>query len=697
MDNYRLWDTKGELFIAAFLIASSFVLAVFPIVSFDLFWHLAFGKVQFDEGRILSEEIFSHTRNGMPWFNHTWFSGVLLYLAYELCGYNGLILFKAAIVSLISLIVIRILRNRSYGYGIISPLILFMATSSLFRYEERPDLFSHLFIALLYLIIDNSIRKDIKAYQTYAIAFLIAVIWSNLHSAVIFGAFLIILFIIGEIIKYFSYRAESPGIPYLLKDEKLKMLLLTLATFVIGSFINPYGLQPYTQFIPAIFPDNSGGGLFIKGISVDYAKTMGSEFIPPMLNEFPLFWASLGIMVLLGLFYFRKIDITEAVILIPFIFLAFRYNRAIWMYNVFSLPVLALLMNEFMRGRRYKGALLSFILLSLLILAGYVKFAEQNGTYRFGLSLNKSLFPVDSVRFIESKKFSGNLYNTEQIGGYLEWMLYPGIKVFHDNRTGIFSGLYGEMHEHGFLEKYNVNYAVVSISRASERLLFPEKDWALVFWDQSSLVYLRRAPPNFDFIERYEMRYFRPLMPLSIILNSAGEDREIGRLMAEIKDHLKYVDNYDALLLLLDLCKETGYKNNIEHQTLLKNMLKRWPESVEINLNLAGTCYEQRDFECAKEHYKTVLKYNKHNLTAHINLGFIFYDEGNLDDAEKEFKNSIRHSNDMELPYYGLALISEKRGEAEVAADYFSEYLKRAPEGRWKDIARKKLKALGRL
>lgn len=687
-----LWDWA----IATLLVATVFVLAIFPVASFDLFLHLSLGKVQFNQGRMLSEEVFSHTRSGLPWYNHEWLSSIVFYLVYKLAGYNGLIFLKAAIVSLSSLLIVRILKNRSYSYSIISPLILFMVIASIFRYEERPDLFTHLFLVLLYLIIDNQIKKA-NGYVPLISIFLIAIVWSNLHSAVIFGTLLVASFIMGETIKY-MFRAKTINPIFALKYEKIKKLLLSLVVFIIGSLINPYGTRPYSQFLPSSpsLPFDNKGGIDIKGVLVDYTRTMGAEFLPPSLSGFPLFWISLGVMALLILFYFRKIDITELVILIPFTLLALRFNRAIGMYNIVAVPVLASLLSEFVRGKRDRKILLSFALLLLLVIAMNIKFFEENGRYRLGLGLNSYFFPVDSVQFIKSNKISGNMYNTEQIGGYLEWVLYPEKKVFYDTRTEVFSGLYGEMHNSGFLENYGVDYALVSTSRFPERLLFNERNWALVFWDRSSFVYLKRAPRNLDLIDRYEIRYFHPLAPAGVLLKSAKEDRAVDRLIAEIENHLKYVDNYDALKLLLSLYEERGSKKGREKQAFLVDALKRWPESVDINLGLAGNYYEEGDIENAGRSYESVLRYDKDNLTAHINLGFIFYDKGLLDKAKSSFEKCIRYNKDIYIPYYGLALVSEKKGEIGAAIGYLNQSLKAVPEGEWKDIVRKKLERLKR-
>ena len=73
-------------------------LAIYPLANFDIFWHLANGRVMLEEGRIVNEEVFSYTARGVAFNNHEWLAQVIFQLIYDLGGGNALIFFKAAIV-----------------------------------------------------------------------------------------------------------------------------------------------------------------------------------------------------------------------------------------------------------------------------------------------------------------------------------------------------------------------------------------------------------------------------------------------------------------------------------------------------------------------------------------------------------------------------------------------------------------------
>ena len=56
----------------------------------DMWWHLKAGEQTLQTGRPLLVDIFSFTRMGVAWVNHSWLAQVILYALYHAAGFTGL-------------------------------------------------------------------------------------------------------------------------------------------------------------------------------------------------------------------------------------------------------------------------------------------------------------------------------------------------------------------------------------------------------------------------------------------------------------------------------------------------------------------------------------------------------------------------------------------------------------------------------
>jgi tetratricopeptide (TPR) repeat protein len=674
---------SGEFYLAGIISLGAFVVAIFPIANYDLFWHLAFGKVEFLKQKIISEEIFSHTMSGSPWHNHTWLTGYVFFLIYKFFGYKGLIIFKAVIVSLIAFIMTRFLKDKGRSFYVILPLVMVMTLMGIFRYTIRPHIFTYLFLPLTYFILHSFSKSQEKTYLLFSLP-VIAVVWVNLHSGVMFGIALMGSFIVGEVIKYSISTRNPSGLLTGFSDRRVRNLLFAFLGFIGGCVINPYGVKSLVYLFSFLTPESR---------TTDALKA-NAEFLPPGLAQYPLFWTVLTVTFLLSIIRIKKVDISELLVMLPFALLAMRFNRAIVMFSIIMLPVMSDVFEDIVKKEKVKRIFFVTAIILLLGMVSYYKFFQQNGTFRFGFGLNKKVLPVDCVEFVKDKYFKGNMYNTDAFGGYISWMLYPERKIFLDGRTFIFGKLYKEMHGQGFLEKYGVNYALVRRHSLESDLLFPGRIWKPVFWDRSCIVYVKKVPENSELLLRYGLDYFMPEISIEALKTVPEKSDELHQLIREIENHLTYVDNLEAFLLLSELYKKRGYVSEQERLSFFLGGLQRWPDVAEIRLNVANAYYKLGDRKSAREFYEATIKLKQFEGSANLNLGFIAYDEGRLKEASKYFKKSLEYDRNLALAYYGLSLVYQKNGKSEETAHYLKEYLKRASDDRWKKVAEERLKRI---
>lgn len=115
------------------------------------------------------------------------------------------------------------------------------------------------------------------------------------------------------------------------------------------------------------------------------------------------------------------------------------------------------------------------------------------------------------------------MLNSYAFGGYLIWNLYPERKIFIDGRNEVFLPLLQEIVAvrtdsrlwKRFLEKYKIEYALLNYWDELEQLTtfdasnhrivtyapftsthFPRARWALVYWDDTGMIYVKRDGIN---------------------------------------------------------------------------------------------------------------------------------------------------------------------------------------------------------
>jgi hypothetical protein len=147
-------------------------------------------------------------------------------------------------------------------------------------------------------------------------------------------------------------------------------------------------------------------------------------------------------------------------------------------------------------------------------------------TYAFpferGLGI-ASYFPRKIAEFTKAKNLQGNLMNSYGFGGYLIWSLYPERKIFIDGRNEVYLPFMQKLYKartdnrswNKFLDDYEIQYALMNYIDVLEEVKimgksnktditympfsethFPKSRWALIFWNDEGMVFIRRSGPN---------------------------------------------------------------------------------------------------------------------------------------------------------------------------------------------------------
>ena len=198
-----------------------------------------------------------------------------------------------------------------------------------------------------------------------------------------------------------------------------------------------------------------------------------------------------------------------------------------------------------MSGGRWLARLRWWIapLAAVFVLARVTVLERDAYFYRFGAAVHTGVFPVEATNFVKQAGLSGKMFNTYGIGGYLIWELWPDWKVFIDGREDVYlragvledylAGFTDRERWQALVGKYGIDFALVRYpestaptpDRSLETLAFERQEWALVYFDDIVVVYVRRNGKNDRVVQRYEIRSVQPLQ-VSSYLDPIVKDQE---------------------------------------------------------------------------------------------------------------------------------------------------------------------------
>lgn len=592
----------GRQVLLIILIITIFLLAIFKIRNYDIWWHLKAGEVIVTTLNIPYQDIFSHTAKTHIWINHEWLSQVIFFIIFKLSGINGLILFKACLITIAFILLIRISLLKGADIYSICIIILLGVLVARFRFFVRPEIFSLLLITI-YLYIFYQ-RKYLFLIP------ILMLVWVNLHPGFIFGQLLVFLYFLNEV--------RNSNIRY--------PLIIMLVSFGV-SFINPYTYHLHECII-------------------DFKKLLSiypiSEYHKPDFYNYSLFFSMLGLTFVVVVINWRKIELFELLCVLCFGFLSINANRCILVFVLSSIPILAKHLKLFPSEIKVIIYLkyLILILIIIFILVGSICgkynwfFMNRCGSStlpKFGLGIEERIYPMGAVEFIQQNKIHGKMYNSHPLGGFLIYKLYPNQEVFFDGRNSVYEELIrnfwtktGWSKLNNLFDTYSIDYAIVGYSDIEILdYLNTALNWKLVYFDDICCLYLKCIPKYKDIIARYNYQYLCPdINYLTKYLKAQDEIKY--RVEEEIKRGIKINPaSFRAHFLLGDWYHRLGKLNYAIEE--YKKAIALYPQSPELHNNL-GIAYAQkgkkheatkefnqalsldRNFKPAKENLKKVKK-----------------------------------------------------------------------------------------
>jgi len=546
-----------------------------------------------------------------------------------------------------------------------------------YRFVERPDLVLMLCLGFTIYALDAYRLEGRRWIYTLP---LVHVLWANMHPSVIltlvpFGAVIVgglSLRLIGR------WRGrELPGTPPV---TQLRSVATVLVLSLLASLVNPRGVESLT--------------LPFRLAGMRWAMLEITELQRPPVDLYPGVYILAGLLLLALVAAWRLAPLVPALIVLPFAYLGLAGVRFIFLLAIVGAPVLARTLAALavspsaVRLRRPAFALaVAGVVLSTLA-TGFA-FAQvrplADGRKTAGLGVDARFVPEGALRYLDGIGMTGRLFNAFHFGGYIAWRDFPKRAAIVDGRGYLPAGLAEEIHfarvypdhlarlqsAYGF-EAAVMDYPLYS-GEGMEHLApdadwgLASPDWALVYWDDYALVYLKRTARWDAVIVRDEYRFVHPANGLPALWQALADKNRLPEIHAELDRNVAQTGSSRGRTLLGFVLLQEGKPDAaLDVFATVRDFERR----LDVLQGQALAWRQKGDKTRAVETYERAVATQEDALTLY-GLGAALMDAGRAREATRPLELA-RERNPALLPVYPLLIeayrrTDDKQHEADVA------------------------------
>ncbi len=563
------------------LLVASLAAGLFRIRSFDTFWHLVSGRWILEHRALPHIDPFRFTSINEPWTDHEWLFQVLLAYFERLGGLDGAIVLRALFV--VGLATVLFLALRRTRVSLLTAFLLVLCTIILarLRFLIRPELVSLLGLALLLASLQE-FRRDGRLWRLGALAGVVA-IWANAHLGVLIAPPLTALYLVG------TRFSGGSGLPDR-GDRPVPMPIVVAAPllFVVTIAINPHGFGVFT--VPGKI-----------AASIQDLAGINPEWLPLLTAPRPWVFVTMAALGIAWMVEWRQrgsIDTSTALVAIALAALTLMSvrHRGLFYVGAAFAAAESLAAIRFDRGDRPEptGRSMWPALISAVAVLGFV-FPPVWGPFgvrdriSFGFGLEPNRYPVVAADAVSEWPELGNVFNDVASGGYLLWRWYPERLVFNDGRNEVHPELLRELVDavstrekwQALLDRYEIDGAVVDyvalprmvlggpidrgslpaidVLAARSSLYFAPEDFALVYWDDVAMLFVRRSLDRDEKIRRQEYSVVRPDEPGLLIAKARDDDGLRASAIEELERRVRLAPRSGRAESMLEALRSLGH------------------------------------------------------------------------------------------------------------------------------------------
>ncbi|MFA6514355.1 MAG: hypothetical protein WCT50_03670 [Patescibacteria group bacterium] len=617
----------------------------------DLGRHLENGRLVFENRDVLFKNFYSYTEPETRFINHHWLAGVIFYAVYFLGGFKLLSLFNILLAVLTFFAFFKLAQKKASFLiaAILAIPIIFLFSE---RVEIRPEIFSYLFLALTWLVLEN---KNFSRKKRLFILIPLFVLWANIHIYFFIGLILIALkliekFLLNFVIQLGEFKKRAHGSLLAVKSQIIDFLLIIVVCIITPNHI--FGL---------LYPLN-----IFKNYGYQIAENKSIFFLDDlMLNyNFQIFKLVLILLLISFIstwFFTKKIRWFNSFLGLFFSLFALFASRNIALFGLVALvligagiyqPLIFLKSKFFIIFPKFSGfrRWYIFVLVISFIFFVIIYFiADYSGRHNFlkgefGLGLR--IGSEDSFQFFKDNGVSGPIFNNYDAGSALIFGLAPTQKVFVDNRpeaysSRFFTEIYLPMQQNEgqwkkYLEQYKFKTVYFSYTDSTPwgreflTRILQDKDWTLIYFDRYYVILSFKSNTSSEILNKYAIDTwkfrsrlrelsdnsdFKSKFNLADLAQSFGQPDLAGEIYNQIM--IAKPRNGRAVLSLAYL-----YANSSNRESLLKSIdyfirsLKIEENTPGVYSRLALVYWQLADYKNAQYYWHQAKKINRHDVDA---------------------------------------------------------------------------------
>lgn len=406
---------------------------IMPIAPNDFWWHMAHGRLIGNTHQIPTVDHFSYTQNGTPFYNQSWLSQLWFYWLQQLGGVPLVLVGQTLCVALAYGLLLWLCIKRTGQKRLCVGLLLAgVMPMSFDNWQVRPQTLALPFFAAYLCILSASRLRWANYLWTLP---LLMALWVNLHGSFEQGLALIVLTLIGEGIR--RKRGDNEA----LTASQWRALLGWGALTLAATLLNPRGINIY---------------FYVHDVLRHPSTQFSSEWAAPSFKQFTDVYFFLYVIVLAIVLLKAKPrpPLTDWLLILPFLLVAFISGRSIMWFGLVSLPLFALALTSFIKAPKpvasdgkqlnersatlMNGALVLVVWLMVLLTLPWIKPAlglpPQLGSV---VDPQTPVKMTAALRTLPPNIRPRRLFHSEAFGSYLIWAA-PEQKVFIDPRFELY-------------------------------------------------------------------------------------------------------------------------------------------------------------------------------------------------------------------------------------------------------------------
>jgi hypothetical protein len=478
----------------------------------DTGWHIRNGEQILKTMSLPRADYFSYTVHGRPWFAWEWLSDVVMALIHRYAGLNGIVLW-ANITFAITFTLLFVWALKKGGNVFVAVILSGLAGfAASIHWLARPHLFTMLLLLVWYIFLER-FEKSNDARSLYFLPPLL-LLWTNLHAGFIVGLIVLLIYALGNLLRSLTCAENDEQ-----AKARLRAIALTkiFAVCLFVSLINPYGARLHTHIMESYISSNH--------LMDNITEFRSPSFHVAVVKFFELLILMATVVASISL---RGFSFVEIGLLVFWTHMALLSARHIPLYALIVVPILVCHLTEYlenvekMRGlkswvkklvsgfrgysmnitrfeNQFKGVVYPILAVVILVLIS-LNHGKLFGTQVMNKNFDPDKFPVAAAEFMDKQSLKGNLFTTDQWGGYLIYRFYPRYPVFFDGR----SDMYGEEIMKDYLklvnleydwknviEKFKIEWMLLPFDVPLAAALKDLREWKVVYDDHHAIIFLR--------------------------------------------------------------------------------------------------------------------------------------------------------------------------------------------------------------